>query len=118
MGTPSEITTEEEVPSWWYFTCTECSVEGLLPASSGCLHLNLICFTCLCYSETELLILFALFLEMQKCLLREEASVSRMKNPSSPRWLLFGITVAPHCSDIPQDVGSCEFDFECGIAPC
>ncbi|XP_061952685.1 rac-like GTP-binding protein 3 isoform X1 [Populus nigra] len=54
----------------------------------------------------------------QKCLLREEASVSRMKNPSSPRWLLFGITVAPHCSDIPQDVGSCEFDFECGIVPC
>ncbi|KAB5524941.1 hypothetical protein DKX38_022690 [Salix brachista] len=41
-----------------------------------------------------------------KCLLREEACVSQMKHPSSPRWLHFGITVAPHCSDIPQDVGS------------
>lgn len=59
MGTASEITTED-VPSWWYFTCTECSVEGLLPASSSCFRLNLICFTCLCYSETELLSFFCI----------------------------------------------------------
>ncbi|KAF9667834.1 hypothetical protein SADUNF_Sadunf15G0064500 [Salix dunnii] len=57
-------------------------------------------------------------LSIPKCLLREEAFVSQMKYPSSPRWLLFGITVALHSSDIPQDVGSSEFDFECGIAPC